>query len=257
MDILPCVQRYGTFVKSSLTEIKLTHKTAPFTYEPRYSNPYQYQKWFESRMKEVLEEARRKQASVIKCSIDDVPTYAVKTPLQKAVQLLKRHRDVYFQEDNDNAPISIIITTLAALAYHNERDVYAALCSIVRDMPKFIELRNRQYWIANPVMADENFADKWNETTAKKRAFDQWLSKVRLDLIENPLHCFGIHQYSKIFSKNRGKAPVDRAVAAMGKEAKTASDTGNLAMKAGTGMLVDRSTSSGLMEVKPHSFYGE
>ena len=50
-----------------------------------------------------------------------------KLPLQRAVQLLKRHRDVTYanstKEEKAAAPISIIITTLAAHAYQGEGDV--------------------------------------------------------------------------------------------------------------------------------------
>jgi hypothetical protein len=36
----------------------------------------------------------------------------VKTPLQQAVQILKRHRDMMFADDPEHKPISVIITTL-------------------------------------------------------------------------------------------------------------------------------------------------
>jgi hypothetical protein len=62
-------------------------------------------------------------AEALKANIEDVPEWRVKTPLQRAVQLLKRHRDVYFAGDYENRPISIIITTLAAHAYKNQENV--------------------------------------------------------------------------------------------------------------------------------------
>src|SRR4051794_2550737 len=56
------------------------------------SNPEGYLRWFVSRM-EGSEKALKVEAQV-----DDIPVYRRKTPLQRAVQLLKRHRDVMFQE---------------------------------------------------------------------------------------------------------------------------------------------------------------
>ena len=63
-------------------------------------------------MDKILAKEKRTFAKENKLEIEDVPTYRVKTPLQMAIQLLKRHRDIYFQNNNENAPISIIITTL-------------------------------------------------------------------------------------------------------------------------------------------------
>ena len=46
-----------------------------------------------------------------------MPEYGfAKGVLQRAVQIYKRHRDIFF-EGKENAPISIIITTLAAHAF--------------------------------------------------------------------------------------------------------------------------------------------
>ena len=53
-------------------------------------------------------------------SVRAVPKYqSNKTPLQRAVQILKRHRDIMFAGDEDK-PVSIIITTLAAKAYQGD-----------------------------------------------------------------------------------------------------------------------------------------
>lgn len=42
--------------------------------------------------------------------------------LQRIVQILKRHRDIMFNGDEDK-PISIIITTLASRAYRGETNL--------------------------------------------------------------------------------------------------------------------------------------
>ncbi len=80
-------------------------------------------------------------------------------------------------------PASIIITTLAARSYRQQRQTYEALLQIVRDMPRFIENRNGTWWVANPVHPGENFADKWNEAPKKKDAFIAWLKIVETDLL--------------------------------------------------------------------------
>ena len=71
-------------------------------------------------------------------SVRAVPKYqSNKTPLQRAVQILKRHRDIMFAGDEDK-PVSIIITTLAAKAYQGEGSITEALQTILIHMDKYI-----------------------------------------------------------------------------------------------------------------------
>lgn len=170
MDILPCVPK-DFYLEPVHTEIRLTHKDAPHAYSNRFSNPHGYRRWFEGRMSEVLLKSKRDYAIEKRMSIDNVPTYRVKTPLQQAIQLLKRHRDICFKSDNENAPISIIITTLAALSYKSEASVYEALCNIIDHMGDYVELRNGTYWIENPTMSKENFTEKWEQYPERATAF--------------------------------------------------------------------------------------
>jgi len=117
----------------------------------------------------------------ITASVDDIPDYKVKTPLQRAIQLLKRHRDCMFADDGEHKPISIIITTLAAHAYNEEPTISEALQSILTGMADYIEYRGDEAWVANPVNPAENFADKWAEEPAKRQNFEQWLAQARQD----------------------------------------------------------------------------
>ena len=84
---------------------------------------------------------------------------------------------INFQGNDDDKPISIIITTLAARAYRNQPDIYQALTGIVRDIDMnwgkagYVENRNGTWWVPNPVDDGENFADKWNEYPERREAF--------------------------------------------------------------------------------------
>ena len=81
------------------------------------SNPFGYAKWFFNRA-EVSSTKRVMLSEAIK----PVPNFQQnKLPLQRVVQILKRHRDMMFNGDDDK-PISIIITTLAARAYNKEEN---------------------------------------------------------------------------------------------------------------------------------------
>lgn len=147
------------------------------------SNPKGYGLWFQSRMlTQLLEEKRRyARRSLMTASVDEIPDHKVKTPLQRAIQLLKRHRDNMFKDDPEHKPISIIITTLAAHSYNNESSVSVALGNILSSMHLHITDRGGVRWIANPVNPLENFADKWDENPKKEANFWAWLEAARRD----------------------------------------------------------------------------
>ena len=146
------------------------------------SNPEGYAKWFESRMKlaESLLRSRIIQAKVAR--VEDLPTYRWKTPLQMAIQILKRHRDVMFERKPDGKPISIIITTLAAQAYGGEFDLPTALEQILGKM----EVNSREPRVPNPVNPVEDFADRWGRLEGRRLRLEEnffiWLEQARSDI---------------------------------------------------------------------------
>jgi hypothetical protein len=141
----------------------------------QFSNPIGYADWFYGRMGNLFQEAQQRFAKDTGVDVADVPRWRVRTPLQRAVQLLKRHRDVTFSEHPDDAPTSIIVTTLAGRAYGGETDIAAALLGLVQRMPNYIENRNGRWWIDNPAHAGENFADKWSEEPERRKHLLKWL----------------------------------------------------------------------------------
>lgn len=147
------------------------------------SNPKGYAKWFRGRMQTRLDALSQRQ-------IDGAFEYKVKTPLQRTVQILKRHRDIWFDE-NQSAyeekakPTSIIITTLAARAYNNQADLQQALMKIVTGMQGHIAAYKKGVVvIPNPVNPLENFADKWQEHPIRRTCFEDWLKQIYSDLTQ-------------------------------------------------------------------------
>lgn len=147
-------------------------------------NPVDYAEWFRDRMKVQSQQIRKELAEFLKARAEDVPEYKIKTPLQRSVQILKRHRDMNFDGNPDDKPVSILITTLAAHAYNNEADILEALVNIVTGMTNFIEERDGVLWVANPVNPVENFADKWQEYPQRQEIFLSWLKQVEIDVLE-------------------------------------------------------------------------
>lgn len=148
----------------------------------RVSNPEGYALWFENRMR-TAEEFLTEREIKFKASIDTLPYYQWKTPLQRAIQLLKRHRDTMFSKNEDSKPISVIITTLASRAYRGENDVASALANILNTMDQYI---NQSIpLIPNPVNPVEDFADKWysedDNHLKLEENFTRWLIQAKAD----------------------------------------------------------------------------
>jgi hypothetical protein len=148
------------------------------------SNPEGYALWFKTQMRKarVLLEERAQLEKV--ASVEELPAYAWGSPLQQAIQIMKRHRDLMFKDKMDAKPISIIITTLAGHAYDGEQTVDTALASILQTMGTYV--RDRAPRIPNPVDPREDFADRWSMDEGRalnlESNFWNWLTQVKSDL---------------------------------------------------------------------------
>jgi hypothetical protein len=153
------------------------------THDWPHSNPKGYVQWFKAQMAPVLAKRKKELAEAAQASVESIPDYRVRTSLQSAIMILKRHRDIMYVKDEINAcPISIIITTLAAHAYGGEERIADALVSILTGMDSFI-LRDAEgrAFIANPTDPRENFADKWVKHPEREEAFYTWLAQAQRD----------------------------------------------------------------------------
>jgi len=149
----------------------------------RISNSEGFALWFESQM-ELSQPLLEKWASEAKAArIEKLPLFKRKSPLQRCVQLLKRHRDVMFKENPDGKPVSAIITTLAARAYQGEAEIDVALEGILECMGGLV--RPNAPYVPNPVSLTEDFADKWDKPEYRHlnlhANFKAWLQKARQD----------------------------------------------------------------------------
>jgi hypothetical protein len=146
------------------------------------SNPRGFLKWFLLRMAAAYERRKTKLTRKgVYAGTEDVPDYRIRTPLQQSIMILKRHRDIMFIGRNDDKPISIILTTLAAHSYQGEERISDALFAILSKMDSFIKQADGTFIIENPSDPLENFADKWKKHPERASAFREWLQKARQD----------------------------------------------------------------------------
>ena len=145
------------------------------------SNPRGFARWFEQQARPIaVSRIRHLVESRAYATVDDVPPYEWKTPLQVAIQLLKRHRDVMFVDTPDLAPISMIITNLTAQAYRGEVDLGEALSNILERMPSLV--RPNAPRVPNPADPAEDYADRWRQDPRLERSFWAWHAQAKADV---------------------------------------------------------------------------
>ena len=225
LDLVPSVNQDMTLIErlvlagiprdKATVAIAITEKTADDgDYGWQNSNPKGYAMWFDEINAPFLAEVEHEQRRRIfefnrqlYASIEEVPKILIRSPLQRAIQILKRHRDVYYYRAGaENCkPISAIITTLAAQfakGLHPAIGVVELLEHITLELGQYSELlqdednrdhsvfetrtllkRDEKGWyIGNPVDPFDNYADGWDERTAE--LFFSWSRVVKEELVD-------------------------------------------------------------------------
>jgi len=137
----------------------------------------------EANILKIRNTAQLLKAACESAQVDEVQIYKQKTPLQRVVQILKRHRDQMFVDNQDSKPISVIITTLSARAYTGASSLELALKDVINGLMEFVQSDSNQ--VLNPVNPQENFADRWAMPAYKhlelKQNFHLWVYQVNRD----------------------------------------------------------------------------
>ena len=232
-----------------------------YDYEP--SNPLGYIEWFKQVMnyERVREERMRYYA---KTDVKEIELPYVRTPLQKAVQILKRHRDVFSEGRNEKyIPSSIIITTLCGLTYNYQMpyaigtgNVYDALQNMFQGFQQFIKRNsNGDYLLPNPSFTTENFLAKWNDDEIYVNEFTAWINKAAQDILVYPEKYIETDQshlnqlLEKSFGKGLSDSSLKRYAEGIGKLASSGEFRYNPANQSITTSREDK-------EYKPHTYYG-
>lgn len=203
-----------------------------------------------------------------RADVEDFPGREMrKSPLKRIVQVLKRHRDVTFAtpEQSELAPISIILTTLAARSYADRiartayRDTYELILDVVRHLPEFIQVVERNgssfYLIENETTTGENFADKWNLDPRLPRAFYGW-HKDTVTMLEGLMAINGKDRLSEALQKYFGasQGTVRAAITSLATRVSNARTAGSLLVAPSLGLVT--SPAAGRVSVPPHTFFG-
>ncbi|MGX7329909.1 SMODS domain-containing nucleotidyltransferase [Enterococcus bulliens] len=249
MDILPCIP-YST--SGFDTKIVLTEKIESGEYVFGLSNPKGFHNWFTNEMLDIFNESREVFSKRNNVDIEEVKLYQVRTPLQKVIQILKRHRDIAF-EGEKYRPSSIIITTLAAKAYNGEQDLFTALSNIIYNMEKYIEIdQYGNYNVYNPVDSTENFTDRWRDNPERKDAFFSWLLKAKSDIVDDPVNFIeGLDSLKERLSRNFGQDLVKTSFESYGESISKIKRNNGLGLNESDFLSIDSNK-----PIANHTFYG-
>lgn len=211
--------------------IAITNRDEDFNppqHDWRSSNPAGYAQWFKDicdpgylnidnqRQKQLLFETYADRQNFPFEHSEEIPDALVRAPLQRVVQIMKRHRDIRFagRPNEKHKPISMIITTLAARLYEGRASQYQTTRSLLRfiidtlvqhaelvedgllvediSRMQLIQRVDDTWYIPNPVNPHspgdpinkgENFADRWHEDNhAKAKAFFEWVIWLKTDI---------------------------------------------------------------------------
>lgn len=216
-------------------------------------------------------------------SVTELPDQSKKKPLNRITQILKRHRDVWSQQDGNihanYRPISVIITMLASLAYvevvksgkeyDNEFDF---ILDVIELMPHHIETNFDEVLITNPTMKPENYAEKWNRVEGQegqkyRNAFYAW-HRAAVDTFEHlaSANNQGIDNVFTALSGAFGERPVVAAKDRIIETVNANRSNGNLGVALGTGAITTAVAGkvnaasrvvTPVVKVKGNRFYGD
>lgn len=144
-------------------------------------------------------------------SVEEIPTDLYRSSMQRVIQILKYHRDVYYsrvKDGDDLKPISAIINTVVAriaskaaptlspielLDYVlKEFSIYAKQMNQTEQSFKqmysdklAIQKRNNKWIIENPANPEDNLADKWNLDSRIPKLFFSWAEAAKDQLVDS------------------------------------------------------------------------
>lgn len=200
------------------------------------------------------------------CRVEPVPgeePSRMKPPLKRVIQLLKRHRDMYFNGNGKKKPPSIILTTLAGEASLLMKEFNPSAAQVFVAVLEYMQFRIDQapgvMEVVNPSHREERFSDKWEKEAdglARYRGFKEWVAKALGDVREMlELDTVRMaHKLKEMFGEDIARSAFQDQARAV----REARERGELHVAVGTGTLMATQQQTGAEHrVQEHQFHGE
>lgn len=219
------------------------------------SNPKGYAKWVEDRS--VSEEYSLFEKAAKIEALPDVQPVELKPPLKRVVQLIKRYRDMVFKDDYDNAPVSIVLTTLACESYLGEGSVNLALKNISSKLVGILEQNQwRPFKVLNPTNLRENFSERWDEKPHLFSKFSEFILGLQSEWsMLNKAR--GLHNVMPILTRMFGETVATEALREHTAFMEKHREIDNLSLHRSSGRIVIGSTAGDTIGVKRSTFFGD
>ncbi|WP_234943158.1 nucleotidyltransferase domain-containing protein [Priestia megaterium] len=230
------------------------------------SNPRGYAKWFDNIAENYIEGPTtflfEKAAKIEK--LPYVEPVEIKPPLKRAVQLIKRYRDIYYKENIENAPISIVLTTIAGIVYQRQGSVNDTITCILNGI---IEMAPEKgiLKVQNPMNAEELLSERWETNPDLYNEFISFIQEFRdkWEALNTSIGSKGIVEISEILKEMFGEEPINKGFEKAALFNESLRDTNKLGITS-AGVVVATSlpkTSLGAtrptINIKKNTFFGD
>ena len=181
------------------------------------NNPKGFKAWFDQINEPFLSFSRTayrqnlfEQNTALFASVEEIPHELERSALQRVIQILKHHGDVYyahFEDGDDIKPISAILNAVVAQIsskYTPECSVFELLEFVLNEFSIYslqqkltfkefaqkygertvFSRQDGKWYISNPANPEDNLADKWNSNSKIPECFFRWVSAAKTDLID-------------------------------------------------------------------------
>jgi hypothetical protein len=214
------------------------------------SNPKGYAEWFEKI-------AKTSEFEVYLKSIEPVPhqePLELKPPLKRAVQLIKRYRDIKLGYDS-KAAISIVLTTLSAQNYLGQESVNETLMVILEGIVASFPGDGSILKVENPMNKEEKFSERWQADPKLYTEFKEWITEFRDDW-RAVNRAVGLPTRTPFLNKLFGENRVKSAIENQAKAVASLRPSESLRVERGTGIITSvKGTDT--IPVRKNNFYGD
>ncbi|MGE8000271.1 SMODS domain-containing nucleotidyltransferase [Lysinibacillus sp. NPDC093190] len=215
------------------------------------SNPKGYTAWLNDRSI-IMEKSFEVRADIEPLPNDE--SVERKAPLKRAVQLIKRYRDIYFEKDADSAPISIVLTTLAGQVYEGQASVNETLTHVLNEITVLISQSNKRLVVLNPSNKKEDLSERWDGKPELYRSFVTFIRDFKVNWEQlNELQ--GLNEIADKLKQMFGENVTSQAFKEQAAHIEKSRNNKGLAV-IGSGLLVAATTEKAVA-IERNTFYGD
>lgn len=217
------------------------------------SNPKGFVNWFKHKSALRLMTSRMGKAMDSAAPLPQPQAADEKEALQVTVQLIKRWRDLFFVNELDLAPVSVVLTTLLGSHYYGEQSITISLAdsvdAILSTLPNFGRLK-----VTNPSHPNEDLSERWDNGEAYQafvrgmRAFSGQLRQLKA--------CTDMGKRSTMLQAMFGEAVTKAAFAQQARAVQEFRDAQRMRIAKSAGGVISLSASAA-SPVPRNTFYGE